>query len=76
MAGVYGLRGGTLDFRGDLRLDAPLSMTVTGVKSWLLKPLDPLFRKGEVGTRVAIRVEGIKEDPRFSVEIGRTLRGQ
>jgi len=76
MAGVYGLRGGTLDFRGDVRLDAPLSKMVTGVKSWLLKPFDALFREQGAGTRVAIKIEGTKDDPKFGVEIGRTLTGK
>jgi len=76
MAGVYGLRGGTLDFRGDVRLDAPASTMVTGVKSWLLKPFDSLFRKRGAGTRVAIKVEGTKDAPKFGVEIGRTLSGK
>ena len=76
MAGVYGLRGGTLNFRGDVRLDAPASTMVTGFKSWLLKPFDSLFRKRGAGTRVAIKVEGTKDDPKFGVEIGRTLSGK
>jgi hypothetical protein len=76
MAGVYGLRRGTLEFRGDVRLDAPVSTMVTGVKSWLLKPFDPLFRKQGAGTRVAIKVEGTKDDPKFGVEVGRTLSGK
>ena len=46
-----------------------------GVKSWLLKPFDPLFRKQGAGTRVAIKVEGTKDNPKFGVEIGRTLGG-
>ena len=76
MAGVYGLRGGTLDFHGDVELDAPMSDMVTGVKSWLLKPFDSLFRKQGAATRVAIKVEGTKDDPKFGVEIGRTLSGK
>ena len=76
MAGVYGLRGGTLNFRGDVRLDAQVSTMVTGVKSWLLKPFDSLFRKRGAGTRVAIKVEGTKDDPKFGVEFGRTLSGK
>ncbi|MGE3276682.1 MAG: AsmA-like C-terminal region-containing protein [Vicinamibacterales bacterium] len=76
MAGVYGLRDGTLDFKGDVRLDAPVSKMVTGFKSWLLKPFDPLFRKHGAGTRVAIKVEGTKDNPEFGVEIGRTLTGK
>jgi hypothetical protein len=76
LAGVYGMRGRTLDFRGDVRLDAPVSGMVTGVRSWLLKPFDPLFRTHGVGTRVAIKVEGTTDAPEFGVEIGRTLTGQ
>ncbi len=76
MAGVYGLRGGTLDFRGDVRLDAPASTMVTGVKSWLLKPFDSLFRKRGAATRVAIKLEGTKDNPKVGVEIGRTLSGK
>ena len=76
MAGTYGLRGGTLDFRGDVRLDAPVSQMVTGFKSWLLKPFDALLRKQGAGTRVAIKVEGTRDEPEFGVEIGRTLQGK
>jgi len=76
MAGVYGLRGGTLDFRGDVRLDAAASTMVSGVRSWLLKPFDSLFRKQGEGTSVAIKVEGTKDAPKFGVEIGRTLSGK
>jgi hypothetical protein len=49
---------------------------VTGVKSWLLKPFDSLFRKRGAGTRVAIKIEGTKDDPKFGVEFGRTLSGK
>jgi hypothetical protein len=49
---------------------------VTGVKSWLLKPFDAVFRQPDAGTRVAIKVEGTKDDPKFGVEIGRTLSGK
>lgn len=76
MAGTYGLRGGALDFRGDVRLDVPVSDTVSGFKSWLLKPFNALFRKHGAGTRVAIKVAGTTKEPDVGVEIGRTLRGQ
>lgn len=76
MAGTYRLRAGTLDFRGDVQLEAPASKMVTGVKSWLLRPFDSFFREPGVGTRVAIKVGGTKADPKFGIEIGRTLRGK
>lgn len=76
MAGTYGVRSEALAFRGDVRMDAPVSRMVTGVRSWLLRPFDPLLRKHGAGTRVAIKVEGTKDQPEFGIEIGRTLRGQ
>lgn len=76
MAGTYGLRSEQIAFRGDVRLDAPVSRLTTGVRSWLLKPFDPLFRKHGAGTRVAIRVDGTRRDPKFGIELGRTLRGR
>jgi hypothetical protein len=76
MAGTYGLRSGELAFRGDVQMDAPASRMVTGVRSWFLRPFDPLLSKHGAGTWVAIRVDGHRSDPSFGVEVGRTLRGQ
>lgn len=75
IAGTYGLRTEALDFRGDVRMDASASQVTTGVKSWLLKPFDALFRKHGAGTRVAIKVQGTRDKPDFGIEFGRTLRG-
>jgi hypothetical protein len=49
---------------------------VTGFRSLLLKPFDPLLRKRGAGTRLAIRVTGTRDKPDFGVEIGRTLKGK
>ena len=51
--GTYTLGAGDLDFQGELLLDASLSQTTTGIRSFLLKPLI-LFsvrRMGEQGCR-------------------------
>ena len=48
---------------------------MTGYKSWLLKPFDPLFKKNGAGTRLVIRVEGTQDQPKVGLEIGKTLRG-
>ena len=45
LAGAYGLKAETIDFKGQLLLDAKISETVTGVKSVLLKVVDPLFKQ-------------------------------
>ena len=67
--GTYILRGGNLDFRGHLRLQAKLSETVTGAKSILLKPVDPFFSKAGAGTQVPITITGTREHPEFKVTI-------
>ena len=71
--GRYTLRSQGLDFTGALRLDAPVSRTVTGFKSILLRPIDPLFRRNGAGTLLPIRVSGTVDQPRFGVDMKRVL---
>ena len=66
--GRYSLRDQGLDFAGALRLDAPVSQTVTGFKSILLKPIDPLFRRNGAGTLLPIRISGTVNQPNFGVD--------
>ncbi len=73
--GTHSLRSKALNLAGEVRLDATVSQTMTGFKSWLLKPFDPLFRKNGAGTRLVIRVEGTQDQPKVGLEIGKTLRG-
>jgi hypothetical protein len=76
VAGTYVLEPGTLDFSGTARLSASASDTQTGWKHFLLKPLNPLFRKRGAGTRLAFKVQGTVDDPKFGLDIGRTLKGR
>lgn len=76
LAGRYALEPATLDFSGDVRLTATASNTQTGYKSWLLKPFDPIFRKGGAGTVLAIKIGGTADKPDIGLEIGRTLKGK
>jgi hypothetical protein len=73
LAGRYALRGERLDFEGELRLDARLSQTVTGFKSFLLKIIDPFFRKEGAGAVLPIKVEGTVSEPKFGVDMVRTF---
>jgi len=75
LAGTHSLRSKSLNLAGEVLLQASVSQTMTGWKSWLLKPFDPLFRKRGVGTRLVIRVEGTQDQPKIDLEIGKTLRG-
>ena len=75
LTGTHSLRSKTLSLAGEVKLNATVSQMVTGYKSWLLKPFDPLFKKNGAGTRLVIRVEGTQDQPKVGLEIGKTLRG-
>ncbi|MDE3137382.1 MAG: hypothetical protein KGL59_12460, partial [Acidobacteriota bacterium] len=70
LRGKYNLDSGKLDFHGKLLLRAKLSQTTTGVKSLLLKPLDPFFKGKNVGTVLPIKITGTKDKPSFKLDLG------
>lgn len=70
LAGTYSLRDQGLDFKGTLKLDAKVSEMVTGWKSVLLRPIDPLFEKNGAGTFLHILVQGDARRPKFGVQFG------
>ena len=68
MAGTYSVDSAQLNFRGKLELQAKLSQTVTGVKSFFLKAVDPFFKGkngDKAGTVIPIKVIGTKDHPSF-----------
>jgi hypothetical protein len=67
--GSYQLHGGKLDFHGQLKLQGKLSETMTGAKSFFLKPFNPFFKKGTAGTVLPITISGTRENPVFGVSI-------
>jgi len=69
LAGTYKLVEGDLDFNGHLRLEAKLSQTVTGAKSFFLKAVDPFFKKEGAGAVVPISITGTREHPTIGVTI-------
>jgi hypothetical protein len=69
LTGTYQLRGGALDFNGHLRLQAKLSQTVTGAKSFFLKAVDPFFKKDGAGALVPISITGTREHATIGVTI-------
>lgn len=74
--GTHSLKSKAINLQGVALLHAPVSKTQTGFRSWLLKPFDPLFRKGGAGTRLAIKVEGTQDQPKVGLDFGKTLRGR
>jgi hypothetical protein len=75
LAGVYALKSETLDFKGQVLLDAKISQTVTGVKSVLLKVVDPLFKqKDGTGSVIPIKIGGSRRAPQFGLDTGRVFK--
>jgi hypothetical protein len=66
--GSCSLEGGQMDFHGKLVLQAKLSQTTTGAKSFLLKAVDPFFKGKNGGTEVPIKIGGTKDHPTFGLD--------
>lgn len=66
--GTYSLDSGQLDLRGKLRMEAKLSQTTTGVKSFFLKAIDPFFEGKNAGTVLPIKITGTKDNPTFGLD--------
>jgi AsmA-like C-terminal region len=71
LSGSYGLSDEIMDFHGTLRMQAKLSQTMTGYKSWLLKAADPFFSKGGAGAVLPIKITGSRRNPSFGLELHR-----
>jgi len=69
LTGKYNLPDESLDFRGNLRMQARLSQTVTGKKSFFLKLADPFFKKDGAGAAVPIRISGTRDEPKFALDL-------
>jgi hypothetical protein len=74
LAGRYALKPETLDFRGSLNMSAKVSDTQTGIKSLLLKVVDPLFHRRGGGSAIPIRVTGTRNAPNFGIDMGRVFK--
>jgi hypothetical protein len=74
LQGTFGLLSQALDFHGTLRLQAKVSQTTRGIKSLLLKPINPLFEREGAGTVLPIKITGTRGEPSFRVEIGKALK--
>jgi hypothetical protein len=69
LAGTYGVRSGALNFNGHLNLQAKVSQTTTGAKSFFLKAFDPFFKKGGTGSVLPISISGTRDTPTFGVSV-------
>lgn len=68
VAGTYDLLTRQIDLRGTVQIQTQLSKATTGVKSFLLKIVQPLTRKNaQKGATLALHVTGTYGHPSFSV---------
>jgi hypothetical protein len=74
LQGSYVLGSGALDFRGTAKLDATVSQMTTGMKSKMLRLVDPLFRRDGAGTVMPIVISGTRGQPSFRLDIGRLFK--
>ena len=72
MSGRYVMKRETVDFSGNLFMDAKLSEVTGGWKSVLLKAVDPLFRK-QGRTVIPLKISGSRRDPKFGVDMRRAV---
>jgi len=73
LKGTYGLVNEQIDFHGELRTDARVSEMTSGVKSFFLKLIDPLFAKKGMGSIIPIRIGGSPDSPSFGLDLGRVF---
>jgi hypothetical protein len=69
LAGNYHLEHETLDFSGNLLLDASLRDTTSGFKAVLATIAQPFFRRPGGGSKVPIRVTGTRARPQFGLDV-------
>ena len=70
MNGTFNVITEAVDLRGRLRVDTEISNTQTGVKSLLLKFIQPFFKRKRRGQIVPVRISGTYENPKFGLDLG------
>jgi hypothetical protein len=67
--GTYNLITEKIDLRGQLKLDSKLSNTQNGPKAFLLKAIEPFFKKRKTREIVPVRIAGIYTHPTFGLDL-------
>jgi hypothetical protein len=70
MDGTFNIPADSLDFHGHVRTQAAPSQMITGWKSLLLKPFDPLFRRNGAGLQLPISLTGPATKPHIGLDLG------
>jgi AsmA-like protein len=67
--GTYNLDQELLDLHGHLEMQAKLSQTTTGIKSFILKAVDPFFLKDGKGAVLPIKITGSIKRPTYGLDL-------
>lgn len=67
--GTYNLISERIDLRGQLRVDTEISNTESGLKSALLKVVQPFFKHKKKGQIIPVRISGTYEHPNFGLDL-------
>jgi len=68
LAGTFALDNQALDLHGTFDMEAKLSQTTTGVKSFLLRAVNPFFAKPGGGTRIPFKIGGTAKSPTYGLD--------
>jgi AsmA-like C-terminal region len=69
LQGTYNLITERVDLHGTLRTNSEPSDTTHGMKSMLLKVLDPFFKKKHAGYAMPVKITGTYEHPAFGLDL-------
>jgi hypothetical protein len=69
LEGTFNLITKDIDLRGTLVTEASLSHDAGGIKSVLLRPFDPLFKKKRAGAVVPIKIGGTYSHPSYGLAL-------
>lgn len=69
MHGTFNLLNEKIDLHGFMKVDTKISKTTTGMKSFVLKVLDPIFKKKKKGEVVPVHISGTYEHPQFGLDL-------
>jgi hypothetical protein len=69
--GTYGLRNEEINLHGTLQVDVRFSKGSTGIKSVLLKAVEPFLKKKDAGEVVPIKLTGSYPHPSYGIDYAR-----
>jgi len=76
MRGTYDLISEKIDLHGTLKTKAEVSKTTNGIKSLMLKVLDPFFKNKPEGYLAPVKITGTYDHPEFGLDLGDRTGGK